>query len=176
MRGLLIFGWMMIAFSGHAQRVGVVSDMPNGTSAEIKALLAAPVHYGRYAEMGRVRLELRGVYIESGLLWLVFRGINRSAIDFRPATMRIAIRDKHAFRRRALQERSLPLLVGYEPSVLRADSAVLFCYGLTPRVPGRRQEIFIEWMERNGDRRLLLHVPASAVLTARKIVASAQKN
>jgi hypothetical protein len=153
---------LLILFAGHSQPFATI-------------LQASPYHQ-RHTTMGGMRLDLRGIYIDSGLLWLVFRGANHSVIDFRPATLRIAIRDKHALKRRALQERPLTPVIKYEPSVVQADSTVLFCYGLIPRIPGRKQELGIEWMEKNGDRRLLLHLPATSILTARKVSPPAQKN
>ena len=135
----------------------------------VAAILQAGPCHQQHTSMGGVRLELRGIYIDSGLLWLVFRGVNHSAIDFRPATMHIAIRDRQALKRRALQERPLKPVIKYEPSVVQADSTVLFCYGLVPRIPGRKQELGIEWMERNGDRRLLLRLSAKSILTAWKV-------
>lgn len=153
---------VLFSRSDHAQLIAVV-------------LHAQPCHQ-RHTSMGGVGLELRGIYIDSGLLWLVFRGVNHSAIDFRPATMHIDIRDKHALKRRALQERPLTPVIRWEASVVAADSTVLFCYGLVPRIPGKRQELHIEWMERIGDRRLLLEVSAAAILTARRLMSGAHKN
>ncbi|HEV2483192.1 MAG TPA: DUF4138 domain-containing protein [Puia sp.] len=147
-----------------------------GHTKEISAILQAKPCHQQHTTMGGVGLDLKGIYIDSGLLWLVFRGVNHSAIDFRPATMHITIRDKHALKRRALQERMLTPVIRYEPSVLAADSTVLFCYGLVPRIPGRKQELEIEWMERNGDRRLQLQVSAAAILTARRLIPGVHKN
>lgn len=133
------------------------------------SVLTARPCCSRHAISGGVRLELTGVYIDSTLLWFVFRGTNRSAIDFRAGSMRFFIRDRRALKRRALQELRLVPMVRFEAPVLFADSTVrLFC-GLAPRVPGRRQELVIEWMERNGDRRMQLRVPARILLTAHRL-------
>lgn len=158
-----------------AARTQPVPPVPRHVNLISTVLHSKPCHQ-RQTIIGGIKLDLRGIYIDSGLLWLVFRGVNHSAIDFRPATMHICIRDIRSLKRRALQERSLTPVIKYEPSVLLADSAVLFCYGLVPRVPGRRQELSIEWMERNGDRRLQLRVSAAAILTARRLPSVAHKN
>jgi hypothetical protein len=162
----------------HAQRptANQAQPAPSTNTQPVAAILQANPCHQRHTEMGGVRLDLRGVYIDRGLLWLVFRGVNHSAIDFRPATMHIAIRDKYALKRRALQERPLTPVIKYEPSVVRADSTVAFCYGLIPRIPGKKQELSIEWMEKNGDRRLLLRLNATSILTARKVSPAVQKN
>ena len=170
MNHLLIAGLMLLTLVVRAQ----VHSVPDHLSLVANVLQSKPCR-PRHTTMGGVGLELRGIYIDSGLLWLVFRGVNHSAIDFRPAPMHVAIRDKRALKRRALQERLLAPVIRDEPSVIAADSTVLFCYGLVPRIPGRKQELSIEWMERNGDRRLQLHVPASAILTARRLLSAAPK-
>lgn len=118
---------------------------------------------------GGIRLQLTGIYIDSSLLWLVFRAGNQSAIDFRAGSMRFFIRNKHAMKRRALQELRLSPLVRREAILLRSNSTVSLCYGLVPRVPGKHQELVVEWVERNGDRRMQLHVRAAALLRARKL-------
>jgi hypothetical protein len=116
-----------------------------------------------------VRVELRGVYVCEGLLWLSFRAENGSAIDFRAGAVRVAIRDRKAFKRRALQEMALAVVFRQEPVVLRADSTVAFCDGVAPRVPGKGQEVVVEWAERDGDRRVELKVEGKRVLHATKI-------
>jgi len=122
-----------------------------------------------HAVSGGVRLELRGVYVDSSLLWFAFRASNYSAIDFRAGSMRFTIRDKRSLKRRALQELNLAVVVRREIGLLRADSSANSCYGLIPRVPGKKQELVVEWMERNGDRRMQLRVPARYFLTARRL-------
>ena len=175
---ILLFTILANAQPTHTQPAPAdgAQPVPTGKSQPISAILQASPYHQRHTEMGGVRLELRGIYIDDGLLWLVFRGVNHSAIDFRPATMHIAIRDKHALKRRALQERPLTPVIKYEPSTVQADSTVLFCYGLIPRIPGKKQELGIEWMEKNGDRRLLLRLSASSISTARKVSPTRAKN
>jgi Domain of unknown function (DUF4138) len=162
---------LLVTLVSHAQEV--VVGVPAGTIAHV---LEAPPYHERQTTTGGVRLELTGIYIDSNLLWVVFRGINRSAIDFRPGSMRFAIRDKKALKRRALQELPLSCVVRSEPPLLQADSTIRLAYGLVPRVPGKNQELRIAWVERNGDRRLLLRVPANIILTARRLSAAGHKN
>ena len=114
-------------------------------------------------------MELRGVDVCEGMLWLAFSATNGSAIDFRANAVRLVIRDRKALKRRALQEIALPVVFRQEPSVLRSDSTVKFCDALAPRVPGKEQELVVEWMERNGDRRVVVRVPVKRVLRARKV-------
>lgn len=163
-RGIILGLFVLLAFCTHGQAGG--RGLVGGVPARV--LRAAPCS-SRHAVSGGVRLELTGIYIDSALLWFVFRGVNRSAIDFRAGGMRFLVRDRHAMKRRALQELRLVPLVRREVAVIRADSAVQLCYGLTPRVPGRAQELVIEWVEKNGDRRMQLRVPASALLRARRL-------
>ena len=118
---------LLITLAVRAQfvpRSGVPLTPTPGHTKEIPAILQAKPCHQRHTSMGGVGLELRGIYIDSGLLWLVFRGVNHSAIDFRPATMHIAIRDRHALKRRALQERPLTPVVRYEPSVVAYPSGM----------------------------------------------------
>jgi len=118
---------------------------------------------------GGVRMELREVYVRNGLLWLSFRASNRSAIDFRADPVRYSIRDRRAFKRRASQEVRLYPVVRQEPRILRSDSVVNFADALAPRVPGKEQELVVEWVERNGDRRVRVRVKVGRVLRARRL-------
>lgn len=158
-KGIFIFGYMLVLVAAHGQE---------RTAAATKVLLAPPSHPIR-AAAGGVRVELRGVYVCEGLLWLSFRAENRSAIDFRAGVLRVAIKDKRAFKRRALQEVALAVVSRQEPAVLRADSVVRFCDGLAPRVPGKGQELVVEWAERDGDRRVEIRVKGKRVLGAGKV-------
>jgi hypothetical protein len=81
----------------------------------------------------------------------------------------VAIRDRKAFKRRALQEMALAVVFRQEPSVLRSDSVVRFCNGLAPRAPGKGQELVVEWAERDGDRRVWMRVKGKRVLGAGKV-------
>jgi hypothetical protein len=114
-------------------------------------------------------MELREVYVRNGLLWLSFRASNRSAIDFRADPVRYSIRDRRAFKRRASQEVRLYPVVRQEPRILRSDSVVNFADALAPRVPGKEQELVVEWVERNGDRRVRVRVKVGRVLRARRL-------
>ena len=143
------------------------SGVVNGQG--IDRVLQAPACYGRSVALGGVRLDLRGIYVYSGLLWLVFDATNRSSIDFRAGSMGFAIRDRHVLRRRARQEIRLSPVMRREKSILASDSTVRFCYGLVPRTPSNKQELVIEWGERNGDRRLQLRVRGSMLLKAKKL-------
>lgn len=138
-------------------------------NAEAGSVLAARPWLARHVSSGSVRMELRGLYVSGGLLWVSLRVANLSPIDFRGSAVRFSIRDRHTMRRKAVQERVLlPVVIRGIP-VLRADSSGVLCYGLLPRIPGKRQELVIEWMERNGDRRLRLGVKAREVLKAKKL-------
>ena len=132
-------------------------------------VVASPPSHPVHVESNGVRLELRGVYVCEGLLWLSFSAENRSAIDFRAGLVRVTIRDRKVFKRRALQEVALAVIFRQEPSVLRSDSTAVFCDGLAPRVPGKGQELVVEWAERDGDRRVQMRIPAKRVLKAGKV-------
>ena len=118
---------------------------------------------------GGVRLELRRVWVSEGRIWLGFKAWNRSAIDFRADPVRFAIRSRRAFKRRALQEIRLVPVVRQEPRILRSDSTISFSDALAPRVPGKGQELVVEWVERDGDRRVRVRVKAKKLLKARKV-------
>jgi hypothetical protein len=104
-----------------------------------------------------------------GLLWLSFSASNRSSIDFRGNAVRLEIRGRRAFKRRASQEVGLRVAFRGEPSVVRADSVVRFCVAVAPRVPGKEQEMVAEWVERDGDRRVVLRVNGKRVLRAKRV-------
>jgi hypothetical protein len=40
---------------------------------------------------------------------------------------------------------------------------------VAPRVPGKEQELVVEWVERDGDRRVVIRVRGKRVLRARKV-------
>lgn len=161
MRKLLLFGGCVLVLLVSA----VAQDREKWAAA---VLGAGPSHPVRVAA-GGVRLELRGIYVCESLLWLSFRAENRSAIDFRADPVRFSIRDRRAFKRRARQE--IPLWPVYRkgPGMLQSDSTVSFCDALVPRVPGKEQELVVEWVERNGDRRVRLRVKVGRLLKARKV-------
>jgi hypothetical protein len=118
---------------------------------------------------GGVRLELRRVWVSEGRIWLGFKASNRSAIDFRADPMRFVIRNRQTFKRRALQEIRLVPVVRQEPPMLRSDSTISFSDALVPRVPGKGQELIVEWVERDGDRRVRVRVKAKRLLKAGKV-------
>jgi hypothetical protein len=118
---------------------------------------------------GGLRMELRKIFVRDGLLWFAFRASNRSAIDFRADPLRFSIRSRKAFRRRALQEIRLQPVVRQEPRIVQSDSAVNFAEALVPRIPGKEQELVVEWAERDGDRRVRVCIRAKRLLTARKL-------
>jgi hypothetical protein len=121
-----------------------------------------------FGQAGGVRMELRKAVVRDGLVWLSFRASNRSAIDFRADPVRFAIRSRRAFKRRALQEIRLVPVVRQEPRILRSDSTICFADALAPRVPGKGQELVVEWVERNGDRRVRVRVGVKTLLKAKK--------
>jgi hypothetical protein len=168
MKKAVVVGVVFLFAFGVRGQVAGRASLPGHGGVPAEVLKAKPCCSRRASNAG-VRLELTGIYIDSSLLWLVFRGVNRSAIDFRAGRMRFVIRDRHALKRRALQELRLVPLVRQEETTVWADSAVTLYYGLTPRVPGKRQELVIEWAERNGDRRMLIRVAARDLLTARRL-------
>ncbi|HEV2478080.1 MAG TPA: DUF4138 domain-containing protein [Puia sp.] len=168
MKHFSVLGIVVLLAVGVRGQRGVQGAFGTGGRVPGQVISARP-SCSRHASSGGVRLELTGVYIDSSLLWFVFRGTNGSAIDFRAGGMRFAFKERRALKRRALQELRLVPVVRLEAPVVRSDSAVRLYYGLVPRVPSTRQELVIEWVERNGDRRMQLHVPARILLTARRL-------
>ena len=156
---LVCMAALLVLICGRAQ------DRP----AEAKKVLSARPWMSRHVSAGGVRMELRGLYICGGLLWVWLRAENRSAIDFRGNVVRFGIRDRHVVRREAMQEIWLTPVASLGVGVLQSDSAVNFCYGLIPRIPGRKRELVIEWGERNGDRRLRISLKGKDVFRARKL-------
>lgn len=136
---------------------------------EVATVLGAEASRVLVAAASGVRLELRGVYVLDGLLWFSLRVRNGSVLDWRGNAMRFSIRDRRVLRRRARQELPLAAVVRREGLVVSADSTVALCYGLMPRLPGKRQELVLEYGERNGDRRLSLRLRAKDILNAKKL-------
>lgn len=138
-------------------------------SQEMSKVLEAKPFIGKHVTTGGVRLELRGVYVVDGLLWFALRVENASVIDFRASPMRFMIRDRHTMRRRARQELALPAIARREPVMIHSDSSALLCYGLPPRLPHPKQELLLEYGEKNGDRRFMIRLAAKDVLRAKKL-------
>lgn len=147
----------------------VLGLQAQGREAEIAAVLGAPASVVRHARAGDVRLGLKGVYVLDGLLWFSLRVYNGSVIDWRGSAMRISIRDRRVWKRRARQELPLAVLARREVLVVRSDSAVALCYGVSPRLPGKGQKLVLEWGERNGDRRMWLRLRLKDILKAKKL-------
>jgi len=137
--------------------------------AEMATVLAAPASASHRVRVGDVRLELRGMYVLGGLLWFSLRVSNGSVIDWRGTPMRILIRDRRVWKRRARQELTLATAVRRETLLVRSDSAVALCYGLSPRLPGKGQDLVLEWRERNGDRRMILRLDRKDILHSKKL-------
>jgi hypothetical protein len=157
--GILVFGCVCVFVSCLGQR----------RDEEAMRVMNAPLSHPVTVSAGGIRVELRGVYICDGLLWLSFSASNRSSIDFRGNAVRLEIRGRRAFKRRASQEVGLRVAFRGEPSVVRADSVVRFCVAVAPRVPGKEQEMVAEWVERDGDRRVVLRVNGKRVLRAKRV-------
>jgi hypothetical protein len=164
-KGILVFGCVLLVVVGFAQERGGLASQ-EGAAARV---MGAPLSHPVTAWTGGLRVELRGVYMSGGLLWLSFSAANRSSIDFRGNAVRLEIRGRRAFKRRASQEVGLRVAYRGEPSVVRADSVVRFCVAVAPRVPGKEQELAVEWVERDGDRRVVIRVRGKRVLRARRI-------
>jgi len=147
----------------------VVKVKGQDRAAEMEKVLAARPWMNRQVTSGGIRLEMRGIYVDSGLLWISLRAVNGAAIDFRSGGMRFSIRYRHGMRRRAEQETRLVCVVRREPAILRSDSTEALCYGLAPRVPGKSRQLVVQWVERNGDRRLVLRVSGKNVLQAKRL-------
>ncbi len=159
--GLLVLGCVFIFISAFAQR------RPFDSVAA--RVVAAPRSHPVKVSAAGIRVELRGVYMADGLLWMAFDAVNRSSVDFRGNMVRVSLRARKAFKRRASQEVAMRFVWRGEPGVLRADSAVRFCVAVVPRVPGKEQEMVIQWVERDGDRRVVVRVRGKRVLRARRI-------
>jgi Domain of unknown function (DUF4138) len=155
MKTLLSIGFTLMCFVGRTQgRPGALDAKPT-------------MH--RKCEAAGISLELRGIYIQAGLMWFVLRATNRTAIDFKPATMHFTIRDQRSFRRRASQELRLESVYSDSPLMLFADSSALICCAVKPRVPHKHQQLILTWGDRNGDRRLEMALKANALLHAKPI-------
>jgi len=137
--------------------------------AEVATVLGAPASVSRRVRVGDVRLELRGVYLLDGLLWFSLRASNGSVVDWRGSPMRIVIGDRRVWKRRARQELTLTTIARREVLLVRSDSAAAFCYGLAPRLPGKGQDLVLEWRERNGDRRMSLRLDRKDILKSKKL-------
>ena len=159
MKTLFCIGFSVIYVVGRGQ----------DRAMEAREVLQAKSTMHQECDAGDVRFRLCGLYIEEGWLWLVLRATNRSAIDFKPAAMHCTIRDKHSVRRRALQELRLYPVYSDPPVVLRSGTSSWICYAVEPRVPRKHQELVLTWGDRNGDRRLEMHVSGRAVLHARPL-------
>jgi|GEM_PF-3246922 len=137
--------------------------------AEMATVLGAPASVSHHVRVGDARLELRGVYVLDGLLWFSLRMSNGSVIDWRGSPMRIVIRDRRVWKRRARQEQSLVTIARREVLLVRSDSVISLCYGIVPRLPGKRQDLVLEWRERNGDRRMSLRLDRKDILKSKKL-------
>lgn len=142
-------------------------------------ILTLPSAYGQGRDRainGGVTLRLRGVYIHDGLLWFAFDAHNRSSVDFRADAVRFWLQARHSVKREAREElRWLPVYSN-SPQVLRSDSSARFVYAVPARAPSGRQLLRLEWVERNGDRRIRLYISAKRMVGAHKLSTDPLKN
>jgi hypothetical protein len=160
---LLLFGLLVGRGQNKAATAKAAMD-----SVAVEVLKAPPAHSIRCKEAG-VTLEQRGLYICRGLLWISLVAENQSAIDFRGNEVRVFIRNQRVLRRRARQEVVLRAVYRREVGVLGARQRVALCVAVAPRVPGKGEELVVEWMERDGDRRLKVAVTGKRVLGAKRL-------
>jgi hypothetical protein len=118
---------------------------------------------------GGIRLRVDSLYVSNGVLWFGMEAKNSSAYDYRATSMRFTIRDRHPLKRKARQELALPMVAGGAPTLLPADSTVHFDCGIKPRIPGLQRELWIEWIERTGDRRVRMQVSNSKIMHVKKV-------
>ena len=167
MRQSIVMSLMLLILSAaHGQNRDSIAAM----------VMRAPIAHAAHTSTGGVSLRLRGVYIRDGLLWCAFDAQTRSSVDFRGDVMRFWLQPGHTVRRQAQQELRWLAVYGNSPVVLRSNSSATFCYAVPARAPSRRQLLRVEWVERNGDRRLWLYIPAKRMVGARKLPAGARKS
>lgn len=122
----------------------------------------------RHVQQGSVRLVLKDIYLQDGLLWFRLAAYNRSAFDLRVDWVSFTMRQRHPVRRTAQQEIRLQPVFLQQPILIPGDSSAVFLYGLLPRVPGRDKELVIELRERNGDRRVRIVIGGKQLLKIKK--------
>lgn len=119
---------------------------------------------------GGMRLQVRGIWLADGKLWLGLEWENHSPIVYTPAYIRWYIRDRRQVRRTAMQEVPLEPMGAGEPASVAADSVVHSWAGFYPFALARDKELVLEVAEKGGGRVLELVIKHQELLKAKKYV------
>ncbi|HXB94365.1 MAG TPA: conjugative transposon protein TraM [Puia sp.] len=114
-----------------------------------------------------MELSLRGVWLVDSCLWLGLEWVNHSPIPYVPAYTRWYIRDRHVFKRTAMQE--WPMRPSSEPEPVVVGDALRYGWaGFRPFALSKDKELVLEMGEKGGGRVLQLVIDHRELLHAKR--------
>jgi hypothetical protein len=116
----------------------------------------------------KLSLTLQGIFLKQNMLWFSLLLDNESPIEYTPAYTRWFIRDRHQFKRTAIQE--LPVVPVYvtPAAIIPGDSNRSLLMGFQPFALPKDKELVLQIGERNGARVLTMAIGHKEILKAKK--------
>lgn len=116
---------------------------------------------------GKVELELEGVYLKDGLMWIILQLDNHSPIGYAIDYVHWSIRDRHQARRTAMQEVNLQPLFMTPMEPLAGNSSRGLLAAFKPFALPENKEVVLQLAEGNGARELGMHIKGKDLLKAK---------
>ena len=145
---------------------GLPADISSlSADADILAEMHGFLHNSAKGE--KLRVQVKGIYLKEGLMWLVIRVKNSSSVAYRPEYMRLSIEDRRKVKRMAVQEIAVdPIFTAVPPSI-PGNSSRKFAIGYLPFTIGRNKHLQLSIAEENGGREVVVVLKSKAILRAR---------
>ena len=115
----------------------------------------------------KLRVQVKGIYLKEGLMWLVIRVKNNSSVDYRPDYIRLSIEDRRKVKRMAVQEITVDPIFTAVPTSIPGKSSRRFAIGYLPFTIGKNKQLQLSIAEENGGREVVMVLKSKAILSAR---------
>jgi len=164
---------VLLRYTGHGGRIQLAhtatpdpDSVGTGTAPDSTRSFRPFMHHGARSE--KMQLDLLGIYLQNDILFFYLTLRNQSPIDYIPAYSRWFIRDRHQWRRTAIQEIQLHPIYASFPKIVWGNYTGPLLIGFQPFALPKEKELVLQIAEKNGARELVLVVNHSEILKARK--------
>ena len=129
-----------------------------GLSPGPDSAVSAPVCMGcepfmdKQERSDRLRLGLRGIYLQGGYLFFDWRLTNDGPIEFMPQQIRWSVQDRRRVKRTAQQDQEIPVLSQKEGGSIAGDSSRDIMTVFRPFALARDKQLLLHVSEANGAR------------------------
>lgn len=138
---------------------------PTPIAPPVNPRLPAFLHHTVATE--KLSLTLRGIYLQQNILWFSLLLYNDSPIDYIPESARWVVRDRHQWKRTAIQDLPMSPVYMPPPIVLPGYSNRSWWVGFQPFALAKDKELVLEIGERSGARVLTMAIDHKEILKAK---------